>query len=645
MSGLPRQSTLRILESQNLRDPAVQIVTQPSILPASAPPPPNSDAVQKAPAQGMSIARPVREDLPQGLQDRVLPLNVRQAIWEEYFADCKIQEDAEPLQLQIPRNKASSLLIPDKGKRRRKFDYVLPEAVDIVCQNSTDQRFGFTLLYIGPKRREFPHARETVMALRVAWATLVPWANLVNDGYNISLVKWTRWQTFNDNNMMGDKIWDKDSVMSKATYYVKDVEKIHDELDARWTPRVPHPEEDQHRAKRAKTAAEGIAESQSNNRDLRKDPHHYDVGKMLQVQWPSDSFRPSPLRAQVSGIDCLAILYRFLYAGISRGNWPLVEPGAADKAVLQYFWTDFGKMEDDVSCRDQLRQAALAQMQGIIPNASVDFVALCQSPAIMEAIWTRLEFCFYGTVCSRPKGGFTWVRRPDMQTPRELASMGRLDWDPERHPVLQDFMNKMSQITNEVSMENGSVSELMWTINEPLVVQIRLTLRRGVHVSLNDAHRFTAVSMRSGEFDPLVEGQARLYTYNKAETHRYVLAAVVKTRNAASGTDYDTIRLFGTDGRERVPSNTDEIAGRESWGGSVEDALPSGETFLLFYRRAPESMLDCFFDNFRLADTRPLTTSVVRELADDQIRWRGLCAYAPRPIRAYRLTSPNVGWP
>ncbi|KAK7700496.1 hypothetical protein SLS64_010890 [Diaporthe eres] len=321
------------------------------------------------------------------------------------------------------------------------------------------------------------------------------------------------------------------------------------------------------------------------------------------------------------------------------GSDDKVEPGAADQAVLQYFWADFGKMEDDVLCRDQLRQAALAQIQGTMPGASVDFAALCESHAMMETIWARYTFCFYGTVCSRPKGGFAWVRRTDMQTPTELASMGRLDWDPERHPVLQDFMNQMRQITKEIAVENGSVSELMWMINEPLVVQIRLTVRRGVHVSLTDVHRFTAVCMRSREFDPLVEGQTRLYTYKKAETHRYVLAAAVKTRNAASGTDYDTIRLFSTDGRERVPSNTDEIAGRESWGGSVEDALPAGETFLLFYRRAPKSMLDCFFNNSRLADTRPLTMSVVRELADDQIWWRGLCAYAPRPIRAYYLTG------
>lgn len=642
-AGTPAPEHVRLMQPQKLEEPAAQIVTQPSIVPASAPPPTSSYAAKNAPTQGIAIARPVREDLPQGLQDRVLPLNVRQAIWEEHFVDCEIQKDAEPLQLQIPRNKASSLLIPElisrKGKRGRRFDYALPEAVDIVYEESTDQRFGFTLLYIGPKRREFPEAQATIMALRVAWATLLPWANLVNDGYNINVVKWTRWQTLNDNNMFGDKISDKDNVMSKATYYVKDMDNLHDEFDPGRTPHFSRLHEDQHRSKRAKVAAEGMAESESNNRDLRQDPHHYDVGKMLQMQWPSDSFRPSPMRAQVSGIDCLAILYRFLYAGISRGHWPSVDPGAADEALLQYFWANFGKREADVSCRDQLRQAALAQIQGTMPSASVDFAALCESPAMMETIWARCQFCFYGTVCSRLKGGFAWVRRPDMQNPTELASMGRLDWDPEEHPVLQDFMNQMRQITKEVPMENGSVSELMWMINEPLVVQIRLTVRRGVRMSLNDVHRFTAVSMRSGEFDPLVEGQTRLYTYNQAETHRYVLAAAVKTRNDASGTDYDTIRLFGMDGRERVPSNTDEIAGRETWTGNVDDALPSGETFLLFYRRAPESMLDCFFNKFRLADTRPLTTSVVRRLADDQVRWRGLGVYAPQPIRAYYLTG------
>lgn len=165
-----------------------------------------------------------------------------------------------------------------------------------------------------------------------------------------------------------------------------------------------------------------------------------------------------------------------------------------------------------------------------------------------------------------------------------------------------------------------------------------------MHVSLNDAHRFTAVSMRPGEFDPLVQGQARLYTYSKAETHPYVLAAVVRTRNAESGTDYDAIRLFGTDGRERVPSNTDEIAGREFWDGTVEDALPAGETFLLFYRKVPESMLGCSVYNPRMADTRAQTAFVDRELVDDQVWWRGLCAYAPQPPRAYCLTN-YTGWP
>lgn len=639
--------SLRLLESLNLRGSAEQILTQPSVLPASPPPPRNGDAVQNPPTQDMSVTRPAREDLPQGLQNRVLPLTVRQEIWEKHFADYKAQEDTEPLQLQIPQNKAFSLLIPEiishKATRGWGLYGALPEVIDIIYQNSTDQRFGFTLLYVGLKRGGFPHARGAIMALRVAWEILLPWANLVNEGYDINVVKWVRWQTLNDNSMMRCKILDTYYVMPKTTYYVKDKDNLHDAFDARMTLRVPHLE-DQHRAKRARVTVEYRAEKQSDKPDLREDPHHYDVGKILQLQWPSEPFKPSPLRAQISGIDCLAILYRFLHAGLPRGQWPPVEPGAADQAVLQYFWADFGKMEDDVSCRDQLRQAALAQIQGTIPGASVDFAALCESPAMMEAIWARSEFRLYGTVCSRPKGGFAWAPRPNMQTPSELASMGRLDWNLERHPVLQDFVNQMGKITKEMPTEDGSVSELMWMINGPLVVQIRLTVRRGMHVSLNNAQRFTAVSMRPGEFDPLVEGQARLYTYSKAETHQYILAAVVRTRNAESGTDYDAIRLFGTDGRERVPSNADEIAGRESWGGTVEDALPAGETFLLFYRKVPESMLGCSVYNPRMADTRAQTAFVDRKLVDDQIWWRGLCAYASQPPRAYCLTN-YTGWP
>lgn len=75
---------------------------------------PNAEAAQNVLDQDISIARPVREDLSKPMQDRVLPLDVRQGIWERHFIDCEMQEGPEPLQLQIPRNKRNTLLVGDK---------------------------------------------------------------------------------------------------------------------------------------------------------------------------------------------------------------------------------------------------------------------------------------------------------------------------------------------------------------------------------------------------------------------------------------------------------------------------------------------------------------------------------------------------
>lgn len=103
----------------------------------------------------------------------------------------------------------------------------------------------------------------------------------------------------------------------------------------------------------------------SNTRGLRRVPNHHDVVEKLHLQWPSDAFRPLLQRTQVSVIDCLAILYRSIYSSLSRGSWPLLEPGEdlSGQVILQCFWADFGHMEEDhVALRDQLRQAALAEI-------------------------------------------------------------------------------------------------------------------------------------------------------------------------------------------------------------------------------------------------------------------------------------------
>lgn len=356
--------------------------------------------------------------------------------------------------------------------------------------------------------------------------------------------------------------------------------------------------------------------------DIRDNPIYREAVAMLQTQWPSDPFRPSAVRAQVSGIDCLAILYRFIHASLSRRHWPPVETGdAANQAISRYFWADFGHTErDDGPTRGQLRQDDLAQIQSTMQSADTDFAALCGSPAIMELVWARYEFCFYGTPWSRLKGDDLWVERTDLHNPTDMASFGRIDWNPKTHPALQDLVDKLREFVVETPIEadDGSKVEVKYTINEPLIVQVKLTVGEGVRMSLSDAHRFTAVTMRPGDNAPPVAGTTDVYAYDTAKTYGYVLAAVIQTRNATSGADHDTIRLFDTDGRECVPTNTTEPAGGESWLGDVKAALPEGQTFLLFYLRFPEFRSDGPIGAARDTSQRALTAAVDRKLAEDQ---------------------------
>lgn len=88
-----------------------QIIADTSSSLSSAHPPPKAQTAQVATAQGNVVVRPMREDMPKAWRDRVLPLKVRQEIWDKYFPNCKRQEGTEPLQLLIPLNQGLSLLV------------------------------------------------------------------------------------------------------------------------------------------------------------------------------------------------------------------------------------------------------------------------------------------------------------------------------------------------------------------------------------------------------------------------------------------------------------------------------------------------------------------------------------------------------
>lgn len=65
---------------------------------------------------------------------------------------------------------------------------------------------------------------------------------------------------------------------------------------------------------------------------------------------------------------------------------------------------------------------------------------------MMEAVWARFEFRFYGTVCLGVQGEHIRVKMPHMQTDTELASLGRLNWDPKTYPAMPAFKDEISEL-------------------------------------------------------------------------------------------------------------------------------------------------------------------------------------------------------
>lgn len=232
-----------------------QIIADTSSSTSPAQPPPDAETAQIATAQGNVVVRPVREDLPKDLQDRVLPLKVRQEIWEKYFPNCKKQEGTEPLQLQIPRNKVVSLprgkIEPDRQitakEVYRRINSHLPCGIDIIVQPSADKRFAHVLLYIGlgPELRDEPQAERAIIALHAAWAILWPWARLANDGYDVELVKFIQWRIKNEIEAHQRKALDIVGGMEEALAFVKQEQIPRDESVAQShmaVPQTPRPE-------------------------------------------------------------------------------------------------------------------------------------------------------------------------------------------------------------------------------------------------------------------------------------------------------------------------------------------------------------------------------------------------------------------
>lgn len=254
-AGPPAPENLRFLESQTPKDPAPQSIASPiGSLAATSPPPPAEDGGM---AQGdlgdltesmesseiiPCPVRPVREDLSQDKQDRVLSLKLRQEIWKVHFQDCALQKGVEPLQLQIPRDKRDTLLLGERmidGERTSsvvldRMQSYLPHAIDIIYQDAQDERFGFTLVYIGlkPAWQAHPQAYNSILALHMAWATLFPWAKLVNEGCNIDVATFAKWHTDNEIEVRRKRTSDSDTVIAEAMDFVEDHQGVS--RRARW---------------------------------------------------------------------------------------------------------------------------------------------------------------------------------------------------------------------------------------------------------------------------------------------------------------------------------------------------------------------------------------------------------------------------
>lgn len=207
-------------------------VSQPSTAPKDkAEAAQKAAAAQKAPPKEKPIVRPVREHLAQNVRERVLPLKLRQEIWDEHFPNCQRQEGAEPLQVQIPSNKRSSLLIGqvlsnDEGTKKVIFDELqtyLPCGIDVIYQDAADKRFGLTLLYIGLKHncKFAPRSHVSISSLQSAWDILFHWACLVEQRYEIDVARFAQWKLDEEIEARYYGILDRDGSMAKAVAFVE----------------------------------------------------------------------------------------------------------------------------------------------------------------------------------------------------------------------------------------------------------------------------------------------------------------------------------------------------------------------------------------------------------------------------------------
>ncbi|KAF5001319.1 hypothetical protein FDECE_11003 [Fusarium decemcellulare] len=319
-------------------------------------------------------------------------------------------------------------------------------------------------------------------------------------------------------------------------------------------------------------------------RSKLKDEDDLLVTQYIYRRWPHYS------GAAASGLACLTVVLRAIYARLPRARWEELRKLDQENPLLSHSWLSFGRkpLENHAKALDNLAMALwgqrLAEVSKTDKSPELTFDALVNSQSITRTILAQDELrVFQPLLWFREGVHQTWVDYDASEAPASVnARFQHLHPVPAPraiHVTITSETNlgeEIGKLFGPSSTPSGDIKILLRPA-VPAFMYLTATIGGDENVAFEQLRHFR---LKCGRFEEADNG----FVWNKQyRSVPYDLMAIVRYRDDANGTDH--IRLYDSLGQQfapLVPTNFTNSYAAGNWGH--DDFKPNSRFFLVFVK-------------------------------------------------------------
>lgn len=315
-------------------------------------------------------------------------------------------------------------------------------------------------------------------------------------------------------------------------------------------------------------------------RDYVKRKNHGDMALCLLLEkfWP----RPDGEPAEMSGMICFVVLFRFIFCRLAPRD--CLDGMIGQTALLRFAMSNFGgaKAEEERQACRLMRDTLTEQLRG-----QPTFAKLAESEMLLKSIWSYDPFKLFYPILWRFDPDSEWTCLPAEVRDLVDAKKSLIVWNTAKHVSITEAIGA-SEGRFEGRLEGAGEDEVEFTLafRAPLVMRVKVLFGDKIerfdisHISEIELQEIRAITKRIGTGKDTAE--ITDITFRKGPgAYMYRLLAIIRLR--ATGSEQDYARFYDSWGDLVVPNT--KRPGMESIFSNQWSIQDQSHSLMLYYMR------------------------------------------------------------